>query len=271
MRWKLRTPCAGICTKKVGPQKSPDFVVLDAANKWHVIECKGTQSSPAHSTQQLKRARQQKGAIEIKAAFKGSSLAAGLYLASESSAKLSRIVVQDPETPEPLIRVENADIAYRAACRVTTARCFGLAGMPQLAYEAAFAQTDDTRLQDLFTAYERTRGQLPLSQRIDNALTELGMTRHEFAVNGELYSGRQISLEIPWPQNGYRPRRVTVQQGIRAQYLEAIRGQSRGNLLESIEDTSRDSIGDDPLSFTEKEYDASLRQGQLFICTIKFD
>ena len=257
--------------KKVGPQKSPDFVVLDGANMWHVIECKGTQSSPTHSTQQLKRARQQKGAVEIKATFKGSSLAAGLYLASESSGKLSGIVVQDPENPEPLIRVENADIAYRAACRVTTARCFGLAGMPQLAYEAAFAETDDARLQDLFTAYERTRSQLPLSQRIDTALTELGTTRQEFAIDGELYSGRQISLEIPWPSNGYQPRRVTVKQGIHTQYLDAIRRESRGNLLESIDEASRESIGDEPLSFTENEYDASLRQGRLFICTIQFD
>jgi hypothetical protein len=143
--------------------------------------------------------------------------------------------------------------------------------MPQLAYEAAFAETDDARLQDLFTTYERTRSQLPLSQRIDTALTELGAPRQEFAVDGELYSGRQISLEIPWPSNGYQPRRVTVKQGIHIQYLDAIRGQSPGRLLESIDEASRESIGEEPLSFTENEYDASLRQGRLFICTIQFD
>ena len=73
-------------TKKVGPGKSPDFVVLDAAGKWHVIECKGTQTSPAHSVRQLKRAREQKSAIDISPKLKGLSLAAGLYLASEKVA-----------------------------------------------------------------------------------------------------------------------------------------------------------------------------------------
>jgi hypothetical protein len=257
--------------KKVGPRKSPDFVVLDGNDKWHVIECKGTQTSLANSLQQLKRARQQKSAIDLMGTFKGSSLAAGLYLASEGSGQTSRIVVHDPETPDPLIRVESAEIAYRAAHRITTARCLGLAGMPLLAYEAAFAETEDTRLQFLFTSYERSRSQLPLSERIGTAVEELNATREEFEINGESYSGRKIAFEIPWPVNDYQPRRVTVRQGIRSTYLDAIRSESPGNLLESIEDNSKDAISEGTVSFTENDNDASIRQGELFICTLHFD
>jgi hypothetical protein len=36
-----------------GPNKSPDFVICDAAGLWHVVECKGTQSGPAYRDRQL--------------------------------------------------------------------------------------------------------------------------------------------------------------------------------------------------------------------------
>jgi hypothetical protein len=258
-------------TKKIGPRKSPDFVVMDAAGKWHVIECKGTQTSPAHSVRQLKRAREQKGAIEISPKLKGLSLAAGLYLASEKSGAVSRIMVHDPETPEPLIRIDNADVALRAARRVTTARYFGLAGLPQLAYEAAFAQTDDTRLQSLFNVDELARSALPQSERLNTVYDELRASRQTFVADGHEYSGRQVSVEIPWPSNGYEPRRITVRQGIRAQYLESMRDESQARVLHSVEATSMDAIGDEPLSVSENETGASIRQGKLFISTISFD
>jgi hypothetical protein len=258
-------------TKKVGPSKAPDFVVMDAAGKWHVIECKGTQTSPKHSATQLKRACEQKAAIEISPALKGSSLAAGLYLASEKSGAVSQILVHDPETPEPLIRIENSDIALRAARRVTTARYFALSGLPQLAYETAFAETGDSRLQSLFSEFELARSTLPQSDRITTIVEELGARRQEFEIDGDLYSGRRVSVEIPWPSDAYRPRRVTVRQGIRTQSLEAIRTESRASLIESTDELAKYAMGDETIAFTEKESEAAIRQGQLFISSISFD
>jgi hypothetical protein len=45
---------------KVGPTKAPDFVIKDAAGKWHVLECKGTQSGRAKRNVYLEKALSQK-------------------------------------------------------------------------------------------------------------------------------------------------------------------------------------------------------------------
>ena len=180
-------------------------------------------------------------------------------------------MVHDPETREPLVRVENASVAMHAARRVTTARYFALSGLPQLAYEAAFVQTDDARLQSLFSQDELARSTLPQAERLDTVYEELQASRPTFVVDGHEYSGRQVSVEIPLPYSGYEPRRITVSQGIRAQYLESIRAEPPTDVLESVEATSGEVVGSEAISFTESESGASIRQGHLFISTISFD
>lgn len=53
-------------TAKVGPSKAPDYVILDKSNRWHVLECKGTQSGPGFRDKFLKDALSQKQVIQIK-------------------------------------------------------------------------------------------------------------------------------------------------------------------------------------------------------------
>ena len=50
---------------KVGMNKAPDFVMQDATGKWHILECKGTQSSREYQKSVLKTARAQKHAIQL--------------------------------------------------------------------------------------------------------------------------------------------------------------------------------------------------------------
>jgi hypothetical protein len=257
--------------KKTGPRKSPDFVVLDASGKWHVIECKGTQTSLRHSVGQLDRACEQKGAIEIQKNLKGTRLAAGLYVVSENSGKVSTISVQDPREEKPLILLEDAAVALRAARRVTSARCFGLAGLPQIAFEAAATPAEDARLRNLFNEEELARGSLSTPERVRSVTAELTATRQRFEADGDEYSGRRVSVDIPWPSTGYEPRRVTVQQGIRAKYVDALRKEKGPNVLESIEEIAQEAIGNEPIGFSKTEAGGRLRQGNFFIATINFD
>jgi hypothetical protein len=259
-----RTPSA----KKTGPRKAPDFVVLDAKGKWHVIECKGTQTSITHSIGQLGRAQEQKGAIAIKPTLKGTSLAAGLYLASENSGKISTVTVYDPRADKPLIRVQNTDLALRAARRVTTARYLALAGFPLLALEAADAPTKDVRLRSLFNEDELVRSSLSEPERIRTVSEELNATRHHFVADGQEYFGREVSVDIPWVSNSYEPRRVTIRQGVWSEYIASIRSRANSTGLESLEATSRDAMGDATIAFSETGTGALLRHGTLFAATL---
>jgi hypothetical protein len=143
---------------KIGSGKSPDFVVLDNVGKWHVLECKGTQTTRRQSLYQLDRARQQKRAIEIDPALAGFSLAAGLYLASEGSHEHSRMMVHDPSVVSRLIRLDDNNGAMNAARRLTVARSLGLAGFTHLADELNFVDTKNDALRKLLTVAERRRG-----------------------------------------------------------------------------------------------------------------
>lgn len=62
---------------KVGPSKAPDFVIQDLRGRWHVLECKGTQSGRTHRNDFLDNALAQKRVIQITGRLRGERLAAG--------------------------------------------------------------------------------------------------------------------------------------------------------------------------------------------------
>jgi hypothetical protein len=257
--------------KKVGPRKSPDFVILDNAGKWHVMECKGTQTSVAHSHRQLAQARRQKGAIAIDRALAGFRLAAGLYVCPDGANTRSRITVHDPEATSPIVQVANNEAAQQAACRITAARSLGLAGFTQLANEVDFVETKDARLRVLFSEQELARAAVPADERIAGAHKDLQISRSTFAVKNREYAGRQISTSIPWPANGYEFRRVTVQQGVEVGFLQSIRASPVNSLLENVDVLSAEAIGNDSIVSTSGETGATILQGNLFVSSLLFD
>lgn len=84
-------------TAKVGPTKAPDFVIKDLRGRWHVLECKGTQSGRAARNRSLDDALAQKQVIQIIGGLRGERLAAGLSLSNERSKDLTELRVVDPE------------------------------------------------------------------------------------------------------------------------------------------------------------------------------
>ena len=89
---------------KVGPSKAPDFVIQDHAGRWHVLECKGTQSGRTHRNNFLRGALAQKRVIQITGRLRGERLAAGLAISHERSTKPTELRVVDPDG-DPIIEL----------------------------------------------------------------------------------------------------------------------------------------------------------------------
>jgi hypothetical protein len=82
---------------KVGAGKAPDYVISDLAGKWHVLECKGTQSSRDYQRKSLKVAVAQKRAIQLVGSIRGEQLAAALYIANAKDKGRTHLKVVDPD------------------------------------------------------------------------------------------------------------------------------------------------------------------------------
>ena len=92
---------------KVGPTKAPDFVIKDIAGKWHVLECKGTQSGRAKRDEYLDNALSQKSMIQITGRLRGERLAAGLAIANERSKEQTQMRIVDPDGDDPLLQLDD--------------------------------------------------------------------------------------------------------------------------------------------------------------------
>jgi hypothetical protein len=255
---------------KIGSGKSPDFVVLDNAGKWHVLECKGTQTTRRQSLYQLDRARQQKQAIEINSALAGLSLAAGLFLASEGSHERSRMMVHDPSDVSRLIKLDDNNMALNAAKRITAARSLGLAGFTYLAEELNFVDTKNEALRKLLTVAELRRGTQPPLERRAIAFHELQSDRASLQIDKQEYIGREFSTEVPIPHLAYETRRVTVKHGVQRDYFEKLRSTSPNTLFESIEAESAESSGNDDMEIRSDEQSVIIRQGNHFVSSLLF-
>ena len=102
---------------KVGPSKAPDFVIQDKSGKWHVMECKGTQSGRGRRDEFLEDALSQKQMLQIVGAIRGERLATGLAISHEENRKGTELRVVDPEHSEPLLTLSDSEFRRnRAEC-----------------------------------------------------------------------------------------------------------------------------------------------------------
>ena len=211
---------------KNGVGKTPDYVVRDGAGRWHVLECKGTQTSKAYRDEQLKTAVQQKAAIRVKGRLRGESLAAGVYLASEHSKSSSHLRVVDPVASDAvLIEPESESAALSALNRVSVARALALSGFEELALEVAMPPTEVVET-DLLTSGEARRLSVDPETRWRDANAsdqEEGHTK--FARGPNRYIGRKVSVDVPIAafRRNTGCSRIRVTQGIDSDFVEALR------------------------------------------------
>lgn len=116
-------------TRKTGPAKSPDYVHLDAAQRLHVVECKGSQAKGADLRRAVHTGVAQKQNVVpvIGDALMGERLVAGLYLAQATSAEESFMRVRDPEGPTGTLLGSPTQLA-QAIGVVSMAKALSFAG-----------------------------------------------------------------------------------------------------------------------------------------------
>ncbi|MGO6669775.1 hypothetical protein ACC699_07330 [Rhizobium ruizarguesonis] len=222
--------------KKRGPGKAPDFVARDASGVWHVIECKGTQTSGAYRAQQLGRAGNrptggvaQKRTITFPSGYTGQRLVSGLFIGVESGGVPSSLHIIDPE-PEDPFEVLRGDMIFAddAITRAATARALRLAGFPESSSAISAPTGRFPGSRPTFGRYERERRDTIEGKRsrAEYELHHLG-ERDRFQADGDYYRGRKMEISLPISLDiGHRKvSRVIVRYGVAASLLDELREQ----------------------------------------------
>ena len=193
-------------TSKRGPRKAPDYIMIDESDRYHVVECKGTQSSTTYRDRQLSfldRNGNQAGGVAQKrtilfpASSAGERLACGVYLGTDGGPERSHLKVVDPLAEPILILDEQSmEFAFDPLARSLAARSFVLMGLP--AGAGTIASPDgflefpyQTRASKLFG---ESRSSF-LSDRRDAAQLELA----RLSGRGGERQTREHAIEFPFP------------------------------------------------------------------------
>jgi hypothetical protein len=168
-----------------GAQKTPDFVAPDQNNKWHVIECKGTQGRNSTRNSQFGRTdvhgtpldggRAQKRTIHFPHQLAGEQLVAGVKIATKNNDNITDLKIMDPES-EPVLKLNDQTIeyVYDPVYRNTTSKLLTMMGASELAaqflspqgileapLDQSWDERDDflkTRRKSVFDEYKRLTG-----------------------------------------------------------------------------------------------------------------
>lgn len=257
---------------KIGMDKCPDFVILDNNNKWHVLECKGTQTSENYRNRQLQNAVNQKKVIEITGSVSGERLGAGLFLGNDFKANPSNLKIVDPE-PQALIsfgEVEQ-DIALSIMKRLAIARSLGLAGLVNLSELLSLPKEKIVQFKNMYSQRETVLLDQSSTNRVNNALLMDFNREQKFVEQNQEFYGREIIIPIQsedfFKNTGAAA--VNIKQGINYDLAMKIK-ESNANYAEEIEEIAADYLTKPSISLVSNDQKTTLNDGDLFISTIKF-
>jgi len=218
-------------TAKRGPNKTPDFVAWDATGKWHVIECKGTQSGSEYSEKQLGTKGPpptggvaQKCSIKFPPGHTGQRLVCGLNIDVEGGTG-SVLKIIDPEPEDPFeISADQLIYAEDAANRGVMSRALRMAGFEVTAEAVAspFGRRPDAVPASSSKA-ENARKQV-VEERDKRSRSELSSDVKPSKVFDGNFRGREIAIELPreiWVNEG-PVRTVIIKQGVNRDALEEL-------------------------------------------------
>jgi len=250
---------------KRGPNKTPDFVARDTRGRWHVIECKGTQSGVDYSERQLSGGIAQKHSLLFPKGHVGQRLVCGLTIGIEG-AEGSRLKVIDPVPDEPFeILSQDLPNATDAATRGVMSKLLRMAGF-EISAEAVASPSGkvlawggkETR------AAEDKRHQL-IKERDAIARAELSDADSHKRLFDEKFIGRETRIELPRAirVGGDFVSHVIVRQGINRDAVSELAEQP--TIVELIKNSEFDwpeLIGQNRA--TSDGFSASLDIGKLF-------
>ncbi len=201
---------------KVGMSKAPDFVMLDSAGKWHVLECKGTQTSRDHQNKMIKTALVQKRAIQISGRYRGEQLASSLYIGNTNGTLSSHLKIVDPNDDDPLIHLTEgkAHEMEEKSNRLLVAQALGSIGLSEIAAEMSLPPDIDHD-SELLLPSERLRLRAERQERTDRASEQLrGRNLDNFIHDHRRYEGRVVELDMPPSAVRLPYRKVRIRQGV---------------------------------------------------------
>jgi hypothetical protein len=219
---------------KVGQGKAPDFVIRDRFGKWHVLECKGTQSGRGWRNKFLKDAIAQKHVINVLGSIRGERLAAGLSICNEQDKQETHLKIIDPDG-DPLLTFESdqGEEMRSKARRISIARGLGIIGLndvaqeliipPETDFAGSFLSPNEIR-QSRTSRKER-------SKKAKSQIQERDLTKFQHA--HKKYEGRRGSFEFPELGRTALFNTISISQGVNREFLNEI-------------------------SFTEKEFDSGI-------------
>lgn len=269
-------------TAKRGPNKTPDFVARDTSGIWHVVECKGTQTSYDYSDLQLGHKGPppwggvaQKRSLVFPCDYTGQRLVCGLTIGPQSGSFASRLTIIDPE-PEDPFKVPRKDLylAEDAAERSVVSKALRLSGFEAVAETTAspWGRDPSERPYLVSSAEDRRRGRI--EQRTDAAREELEALdeRDHIDLGGGKFRGRRLTFDLPRAieVDGRRVVRARIRQGISDDVLREMRQEP--NIEDPLADRERewrDRLGATVLE--ADEFGASMHIGQIFQARIDLE
>jgi hypothetical protein len=137
-------------TSKRGPRKAPDYVALDAHGNFHVLECKGTQTSLEELNNAILRGVPQKrnlstsNSTNIKINY---SLVAGLFIPQYSNPNNATIQISDPDRDDLSMLLEKASEKdfISAIIQISFAKHFALMGLYKISNELISTVTKELK------------------------------------------------------------------------------------------------------------------------------
>lgn len=260
-------------SQKRGPSKSPDFVARDANGIWHVIECKGTQTSTNYRIKQLNSAITQKKTITFPNTNSGQRLACGLLIGIQGGGPQSNLLVIDPpDKNDIVIGAKQLPMAEDAVARAVSARSLRLAGFGALASAISAPMGREPWSQPSKGRREAIRQELVEEKRTLATAELSNIPQHEaFTADGRRYRGRQVQIDLPVPivVGGKLMRSVRIRSGISVDFLDELREYPliEGLIQEKI-NSLKEPSGHTNLSSRGRS--ARLNMGASFVSEISF-
>lgn len=267
-------------TAKRGPNKTPDFVAQDASGKWHVIECKGTQSGSEYSLKQLgvKGAPPtggvaQKLSIQFPSSHTGQRLVCGLSIDVEGG-NGSVLKIIDPPLQEPFVFHENQmNFAQDAANRGVMARALRMAGLEVTADSVASPSWRRSKNELTPNSYIETASSLEGEERNIRSREEIRrVISRGKSFDGD-FRGRETVVVLPRELivDGQSVTKVVIRQGVNREVLEELEQLSKVDVLEE-QDSSVQWINRIGKSVVESQgRAAAMRLGTLFRFEIELE
>lgn len=250
---------------KRGPNKTPDFVARDSKGRWHVIECKGTQSGVNYSTQQLAGGVAQKHSLVFPPNYTGQRLVCGLTIGLEDMGG-SRLHVIDPPPDEP-VEILSSEIpqANDAATRGVMSKLLRMSGFENAAEAVALPEGVWADVLRTPTRAAADRQRQALNERDTRIRSELTEDLSQRQVFEDGFIGRETKLALPRALriDGVLVTHVIIQQGVNRDAVDELADQPTvTSLLQQASTDWPKLIG---RNYTSSDgLSASLRIGKLF-------